>query len=387
MHFDFIIYGEGLSAEIAALSLAQNNFKVCFIKNGAHNKNESNLFTFLSSGSVNYLSNILHDPSVLNEYIDIKKITCKLDKTSQDSNITFADNPEGKLGKIIPNKIIKKLLNSSLNKSENIEIVIKKKSIVNKTYDNKVSIIIDERKEITAKLFVLSSAADQNILNNLNFRFISHNLNQTALSMNVIGEFKKQGQAFQIFTTRGPLAFLPSSKNHASLVWSLKNNAGELNEDKSKLAIIVNQYLEEDIGKLRIDNIEAYELNFNYAKKLYDRNNIIIGNIAHNIHPIAGQGLNLSIKDISLLVATALKYTSIGYEINNKMLLDEFNQYRKIDNAAYSFGTLALDRVLSSKNRFISMITGLGIKILEKNNFAKEKIINSATGNSHFKSL
>ena len=48
MHFDYIIYGEGISAEIAALSLAQNNFKVCFIKNGAHNKNESNLFTFLA---------------------------------------------------------------------------------------------------------------------------------------------------------------------------------------------------------------------------------------------------------------------------------------------------------------------------------------------------
>ena len=85
--------------------------------------------------------------------------------------------------------------------------------------------------------------------------------------MNVIGEFEKQNQAFQIFTTSGPLAFLPYSNNQASLVWSLKNNAGELNEDKSKLAIIVNQYLEADIGKLRIDNIEAHELNFNNAKK------------------------------------------------------------------------------------------------------------------------
>ena len=69
------------------------------------------------------------------------------------------------------------------------------------------------------------------------------------------------------------------------------------------------------------------------------------------------------------------------------MVFKEFNQLRKIDNAAYSFGTLALDKILSSKNSLVSMITNTAIKILEKNSFAKQKIVKSATGAKHFNSL
>ena len=112
-----------------------------------------------------------------------------------------------------------------------------------------------------------------------------------------------------------------------------------------------------------------------------------MGNIAHNIHPIAGQGLNLSIKDISLFVEIMSKYTSLGYEVNNRMVLKEFDQLRKIDNAAYSFGTLALDKILKSKNTFLSMFANMGINILDKNNLLKRKIIKNATGIENFKVL
>ena len=69
------------------------------------------------------------------------------------------------------------------------------------------------------------------------------------------------------------------------------------------------------------------------------------------------------------------------------MAFKEFDQLRKIDNAAYSFGTLALDKLLSSKNSLVSMFAKTGFKILEKNNFVKQKIVESATGAEHFKSL
>ena len=224
-------------------------------------------------------------------------------------------------------------------------------------------------------------------MDHTDIKFISHDLNQTALSMNTTGEFKKQNHAFQVFTSSGPLAFLPYSKNRASLVWSLKNSSKELESEKSHLEDKVNNYLASDIGSLKIEDIESHRLHFNYAKKLFDKNTIIIGNIAHNIHPIAGQGLNLSIKDISLFVEIILKYSSLGYEINNVIALKEFDQLRKIDNAAYSFGTLTLDRLFSTKNRLLRRVTSMGIKILEKSKLAKRKIVKSATGADHFNSL
>ena len=69
------------------------------------------------------------------------------------------------------------------------------------------------------------------------------------------------------------------------------------------------------------------------------------------------------------------------------MAFKEFNEIRKIDNAAYSFGTLALDKILKSKNSFLSVFANMGIKILDKNNFLKRKIIKNATGVENFKAL
>ncbi len=386
MDYDFIIYGGGISSEIAALALAKNNFKVCYVKNQTVQKTESNLVTFLSSSSVNYLYSIIDDPLKFNIFTDIEKISCRLASIKDGSSITFDNAPNSTMGKILPNKIISEQLATSLKENKNIDILFKTKSIRKETHSNKVSIVVDEQKEIFATILILS-VNDENLLEQNNIKFISQDLKQTAFSINVEGEFKKQNHAFQIFTSSGPLAFLPYAHNQASLVWSLKNVSKELNYEKSELESKVNEYFEKEIGALKIKNIETHKLNFLYAKKLYHRNTVLMGNIAHNIHPIAGQGLNLSIKDISLFVEIILKYTSLGYEVNNRMAFKEFNQLRKIDNAAYSFGTLALDKILKSKNTFLSMFSNMGIKILDKNNLLKRKIIKNATGVENFKAL
>ena len=386
MEYDFIIYGGGISSEIAALALAKNNFKVCFVKKLTTHRTDSNLVTFLSSGSMNYLYSIIHDPLEFNKYTDIENITCHLASVKDGSSITFDSEANSTMGKILPNKIISGQLISSLKDNKNIDTLFKTKSIRKEISTNKVSIVIDEQKKIFAKVLILS-VHDKNLLDQNNIKFISQDLNQTALSMNVKGKFKKQKHAFQTFTSIGPLAFLPYSNNQASLVWSLKNGSKVLHYKKSELEKKVNNYFEKEIGQLKIENIESHKLNFVFAKKLYHENTIVMGNIAHNIHPIAGQGLNLSIKDISLFVKIMSKYTSLGYEANNKMAFKEFNQLRKIDNAAYSFGTLALDNFLKSKNTYLGMFANLGIKILDKNNFLKSRIIKNATGVENFKEL
>ena len=74
MNYDFIIYGGGMSSQIAALALAKDNFKVCLIENSTIKKSDSNLVTFLSQGSVNYLYSIIDDPNEFNQFANIEKI-------------------------------------------------------------------------------------------------------------------------------------------------------------------------------------------------------------------------------------------------------------------------------------------------------------------------
>ena len=120
MNYDFIIYGGGISSEIAALALAKNNFSVCYVKNQTTQKTGSNLVTFLSSGSINYLCSIINDPLEFNKFNDIEKITCRLASINDGSSITFDSEPNSTMGKILPNKIISEQLTISLKENKNI---------------------------------------------------------------------------------------------------------------------------------------------------------------------------------------------------------------------------------------------------------------------------
>ena len=145
--------------------------------------------------------------------------------------------------------------------------------------------------------------------------------------------------------------------------------------------------LNDFVNEMKIKDINTHSLNFRYAKNLVDQHTVLIGNIAHNIHPVAGQGLNLSIKDIALLVKTLLKYQSLGYLINDPIVLQEFNQKRKLDNMAYSFGTLTLESFLRNQNKSLDLVRKNGFKMFKKNNLLKNLFVRSATGKDFFKFL
>ena len=212
-------------------------------------------------------------------------------------------------------------------------------------------------------------------------------LGQKALSINIQGKIKNKNCAFQKFTSDGPIALLPYSKDEASIVWSLKNNSIILQLTEEDLTQTIGNHLKEHISSVKIESIEKHNLQFVYAKNLFYKNTVLIGNIAHNIHPIAGQGLNLSIKDVALLVKKINKYKSLGYKLNDQMMLEEFEMERKLDNAAYSFGTFSLNGILSSNNKLINYTTRKGLSLIENNKFLKKLFVKSATGENFFKSL
>ena len=134
-------------------------------------------------------------------------------------------------------------------------------------------------------------------------------------------------------------------------------------------------------------SIEKYKLKFVYAKNLFYKNTVLIGNVAHNIHPIAGQGLNLSIKDIALFVKQVIKNKSLGYKLNDQMMLEEFETKRKVDNSIYSFGTFSLNGILSSDNKFINYTARKGLGLIDRSKHLKKFFVKSATGKEFFNSF
>ena len=390
MKYEFTIFGFGISAKITSCLLARNGFSVCLISDKDQKQaiSNTNLVTFLSRGSLNYLSSMLPNIMLFEEHPEIDSIHCELNslRGNKPQSIKFNDGEKQNLGKIVKNTDLEKYLDQEIGQLSNINIIHGSYPSMVENKKDGIKLKLNNGEEIDTDLFILSSTKN-NITDHINVDFIKKDLEKDALSISVEGDIKNANCAFQKFTSDGPLALLPYSKNEASIVWSLKRDSKLLHKNDEELLQIITKHLSKQVSSIKMISNEKHQLQFVYAKNLVYKNTVLLGNIAHNIHPIAGQGLNLSVKDIAVFVNQIKKYKSLGYKLNDQMVLEEFEMKRKVDNTAYSFGTFLLDDIFSSNNNFVNYTARTGLGLVEKIKNLKQLFIRSATGEDFYKAL
>ena len=384
MAYDFIIYGNGLSSKLLALALSKNNFKSLIIADQKPKPKESNLVTFLSEGSLKYISKVLETENIFPESERIEKLYCEHWVSKKETKLEFENPNKSTLGKIVPNVKIDEIFNNKiLSNSKHIHIS-DYYEITPKIDDNKITITDKSgEKKSAALLFYSASSREHDLLNS--FEFVEKKLDQVAISASVNVQRKKHNVAYQLFTQDGPIALLPVQGNEASVVWSLEKNSSILKLQQNDLENRLNELFEKHVSKLNIKNIQTQKLSFSYTKNMYQDKIILIGNVAHNIHPIAGQGFNLTVKDISKIVYYITKYHSLGLDFNSNQVLESFSNSRKYDNFAFSFGTLAMENIFSNENNIIRNITSKGLRLINRSKKLKKFFIEKATGKTNFK--
>jgi len=351
--------------------LSQSNTK---IKN-------SNLVTFFSQNSINFLKQVgVQD--LINQSLPIKEISCsKLEQYQLEKKfqIHFKEkNINAEMGRIIVNDNLNKSLDDQINKNQNINILT---DISITHYEHQgvsTKLILSNGKEINTFILIIGDKKSNLIVENFIDNQIKKRLKQTSIVMNV--KTNTYGHAYQFFTNKGALAFLPINNNLASVIWSLDNNSPELDYDVETISKEINKIFTSVTGRLEITDIEKYKLNFDYAKKIISKSIVLIGDAAHSLHPIAGQGLNLSIKDIIALKSKIERFKYLGYSLGNQIILNEFQDERQTDNAIFTFATSYLDEILKNRNFLINTISNFGLISINKNKFIKNKFIKAATG-------
>jgi 2-octaprenyl-6-methoxyphenol hydroxylase len=373
------IVGLGITSKLAALTLAANNRKVMIIGDENSKNQFSNLVTFFSLSSINFLKE-LNLGDVINQSSSINEISCsKLENLRENHKfqIHFKDK-NNELGRVIYNKTLNEKLDDEINKNKNIN-VSRNINIQNCEFLKEENILILESGEkITTKLLIITekktNLLDHNFKNNL----IKKDLKQTSLVLDV--KSRTKNHAYQIFTEKGAIAYLPINENLASIIWSLDNCSDELDYSQEDILREINKFYKEIIYCDEVLNMQKYKLQFEYAKKLFLQSIVLIGDAAHSIHPIAGQGLNLSIKDIIELKNQIEKFNYLGYPLGNSLSLSEYANLRFSDTAIYSFSTIYLDEIFKSRNYLLNKVSNFGIQSIEKNRVIKDLIIQSATG-------
>ena len=225
-----IIIGLGITSKLAALTLASNDRKILIIGDEKLKKQSSNLVTFFSLTSINFLRELYLD-DVVSKSSPINEISCgKLEELKKNNKfqIHFKET-NNELGRVISNKILNETLNAKLNENKNIN-VIKNTNIDDCKFLKEENILLLENGEkIRTKLIIITEKKTSLIEQNFNKSLVKKDLKQTSLVLDV--KSRTKNHAYQIFTKKGPIAYLPINENHASLIWSLDNSSHELESD------------------------------------------------------------------------------------------------------------------------------------------------------------
>jgi len=357
------IVGDGLAGLSTTLTLKDLDLDIDVFYKKINQSNQDVRTTAISETNFQFLG----------KYIKFKKDlfwACKkisLFYENKDKKINFLNYAGLKffLMYIFENKKVKSFILKELKKQKNVRFINKEI----KSIDYKDTSICLNNKKFHYDIIILCLGNNSKIYNNfLKSRNIIKNYNEIALT-GVIEHNLKIDNPSQYFLDDGPLAILPFKKNKSSFVWSVKNTFYIKNKKTIKNLI---KYKIEDIftkKKIKIKKLQTFEINLN-LKTQYSRNNVLVfGEGIHSIHPVAGQGFNLVIRDIKKLNELISNNLKLGLQIKNSSILNDFYNSRSAENNIFGLGVDLTHLFFKNKN-FMKPLKNIVL-----NNIGDNKII------------
>ena len=202
---------------------------------------------------------------------------------------------------------------------------------------------------------------------------IKKNYKSTAFTTIIDHKKIKNNTAEQYFTKFGPLAFLPISSSKTSVVFSVFDK--NLIKNNSKILKLIKHY--NRIYKIKnINELKQFPINLSLSRNYFHKNILSFGDALHRIHPLAGQGFNMTLRDAKILAQLIKKNLDLGLRLDT--VLEKFEARRKNPNLVFAMGVDFLYEFFKLDNRYnIKSIDNL-FKFMNKNLFIKNKIENFA---------
>lgn len=177
-------------------------------------------------------------------------------------------------------------------------------------------------------------------------------------------ELSHDGIAHERFLPSGPFAILPLKGNRSSLVWTEKTHLEKaiMGLSDKGFESEVSRRVGDFLGKVKVKGGRwSYPLSLSFADRYTDTRLALVGDAAHAIHPIAGQGLNMGLRDVAALLETIKDRIDLGLDIGSSDALDAYASWRHFDNATLMGVTDALNRLFSNHSRALGHVRDLGL--------------------------
>jgi 2-octaprenyl-6-methoxyphenol hydroxylase len=298
----------------------------------------------------------------------------------QDLHFSTSNKKEA-LAYIIDGNTLFSDISKKIKSFKNINFIKKEISSINDNKFYKEIIFKDFNKE-NYNLVIFASANNLFLLSKFKLRkVIDKSYNEDAYVFNLDHKKIINNSARQFFLKDGPLAFLPISKTETSVIWSIKNNSVNKKYVSSKkhLSKFFNTHFKELFNEIiSISEINKFNLNYIFNELKDSKRTLLFGEIANKIHPIAGQGWNMTLRNIFSLIKVIKYSENLGLEIGNDIFIKKYLDETNLNNLAFATLIDGIRKIFDIKIDSYAAIRKNTLSNLDKNFFIKKNFINIA---------
>ena len=390
--FDIIVIGGGINGQVMSLAAAHAGFSVALID---QNKIvEDSLREFdgrayaIAFSSVQMMKNLNFWKTIeetAQPILNIKVSHGTIERGPASATLQFnnADIEESPMAQMLEDRFLRQSLNIEIKKNALITLIEQRKVIDLIDFKQHKNLILDNNLELQASLIVASDGIDSPISKKIGIKKTGWKYQQLGLVCAIEHEYSSDNTAYQYFLPEGPLAILPIKNNTASIVWTENiQNALTISEmnDAEYLSALRHRF-GDFLGQLKLTGRRiSFPLQLSISEKYVSDRFAVIGDAAHGYHPIAGQGLNAGMRDIAALLDVISSARDRGEDFSSINVLNRYQEWRRFDNQTLGFATDNLNKIFSSYNPLFGSLKNLGMKAVEKSNYAKRAFMRQAAG-------
>jgi 2-octaprenyl-6-methoxyphenol hydroxylase len=246
-----------------------------------------------------------------------------------------------------------------------------------------VEIRLEGGKSIEASLLVAADGKRSRLRDLAGIKCVGWSYPQMGIVTTVTHARPHRGKAVQHFLPSGPFAILPLKGNRSSIVWTEeKAEAGAIMAmDEARFLAELTKRFGLRLGEIKLAGpCQSFPLDMQIARSFVADRFALIGDAAHVVHPLAGQGLNIGMRDVAALVETIIEATRLGLDIGSAAQLERYERWRRFDSAFSAAVMDGLNRLFSNDNAPLRALRDFGLGLVERAPGLKRFLVSEAAG-------
>ena len=273
------------------------------------------------------------------------------------------------LGYIAENRHIRQALFAASRTAPNLRLVAPAALVALEADANGVRVSLANGTHMRTRLAVAADGRDSPIRAAMGIGVVSWSYPQSGIVASVRHQRPHNGVAYEHFLPSGPFAILPLTGNRSSLVWTERADLAPamMALSKPEFDAEIARRFGAHLGKTSCEELRwSYSLRFHLARSYVKPRFALAGDAAHGIHPIAGQGLNLGLKDAAALADVVLEAVSLGLDPGGLDVLSRYERWRRFDSFTLATAMDGLNRLFSNDVAPLRLARDLGLGIVDR---------------------